>query len=71
MALVFALDATPLGQLVHPDDNRYPDLNRWFASQQSLGVTFLLPEIADFEVRRSLLLENSSRSLLKLENLRA
>jgi predicted nucleic acid-binding protein len=59
MALLIALDSGPLGQLAHPDPNRY----------SAAGTVFLLPEIADFEVRRNLILEQHERSLLRLDNL--
>jgi predicted nucleic acid-binding protein len=69
MALLIALDSGPLGQLAHPDPNRYPALSRWFDSHGAAGTVFLLPEIADFEVRRNLILEQHERSLLRLDNL--
>ena len=69
MPLVLALDSGPLGQLAHPDNRRYPELNRWFEAHERIGTIFLIPEIADFEVRRNLLLENRTHSLLKLDKL--
>lgn len=69
MTLLIALDAGPLGQLAHPDPDRYPDLNRWFDWHNSSGNTFLIPEITDYEVRRNLILEARTRSLLRLDKL--
>jgi predicted nucleic acid-binding protein len=69
MALIIAIDSGPLGQLAHPDSDRYPELNRWFDLHQAAGTLFLIPEIADFEVRRNLILEQREHSLLRLDNL--
>lgn len=69
MALLLALDSGPLGQLAHPDPNRYPELSLWFDSHRAAGTMFLIPEISDFEVRRNLILEQRERSLLRLDNL--
>jgi predicted nucleic acid-binding protein len=69
MALLIALDSGPLGQLSHPDLNRYPELNRWFDWQCDVGTQFLIPEIADYEVRRNLILERRERALLCLDRL--
>ena len=62
MALVLAFDSGPLGQLAHPDNTRYPDLLRWLAEHRVAGTRFVFPEIADFEVRRNLILERRRRS---------
>lgn len=69
MALLIALDSGPLGQLAHPDPDRYPELQRWFDRHIAIDTVFLIPEIADFEVRRNLILEQHERSLLCLEKL--
>lgn len=69
MALLIALDSGPLGQLAHPDPNRYPELSQWFDSHLMAGTVFLLPEISDFEVRRNLILEQRERSLRRLDSL--
>jgi predicted nucleic acid-binding protein len=69
MTRLVALDAGPLGQLVHPDPDRYPELNRWFEGHCAIGTEFLVPEIADFEVRRNLILERRERSLRCLDAL--
>lgn len=69
MPRILALDSGPLGQLAHPDKHRYPDLQRWFATQGQAGAIFLVPEICDFEVRRNLILENRTQSLRNLDAL--
>ena len=68
MALVLAFDSGPLGQLAHPDNTRYPDLLRWLAEHRIAGTRFVFPEIADFEVRRNLILERRRRSLRRLND---
>ena len=69
MALLIALDSGPLGQLAHPDPNRYPELNRWFDWHCLVGSQFFIPEIADYEVRRNLILERRDRALVCLDRL--
>jgi predicted nucleic acid-binding protein len=69
MPLSLAIDSGPLGLLAHPDNTRYPELNRWFALHYEAGTRFVIPEISDFEVRRNLILEHRRRSLRKLNDL--
>ena len=63
------LDATPLGRLAHrkpdPADVRRLSELLW------RGTTVLIPEIADYEVRRSLLLHGLSKSLRELDILKS
>lgn len=68
MPLVLAFDSGPLGQLAHPDTTRFPELVRWFAEHRIAGTQFIFPEIADFEVRRNLILERRRRSLRRLND---
>ncbi|MBL9219814.1 MAG: hypothetical protein JNG82_15100 [Opitutaceae bacterium] len=69
MPLVLAIDSGPLGLLSHPDPQRHPELNRWFAAHYEAGTIFVFPEISDFEVRRNLILERRRRSLRRLNDL--
>lgn len=47
-----------------------PEILRWQALMISAGMELIVPEIADFEVRRNLLLESRLRSLAKLDDLK-
>ena len=52
--MFIVLDTGPLGDLVNPFDN--PEtraIRSWMRAHLARGVRFLLPEIADYEVRRS------------------
>ncbi len=56
--MLIALDSGPLGDLINP--NNHPDavaLRTWMINHLAAGDTFLLPEIADYEVRRNLTLQ--------------
>ena len=57
----------PLGLLAHPRP-RGEDLARLYALRAA-KVTVLLPEIADYEIRRSFLLHNLHESLRQLDRL--
>lgn len=53
------LDAGPLGDLVNPFDNpKTRAIRTWMRNHLANGVRFLLPEIADYEVRRSEILND-------------
>ncbi len=64
----FMLDSGPLGKIAHPRPNM--DFITWFRGLLQRGEEFIVPEIADYEVRRSLLLNNLSTSLEKLDALK-
>lgn len=65
------LDATPLSLLCHPDLNTpaIVEINRWLRGHMARGTVVLLPEIADFEVRRELIRAGKWRSVRKLDAL--
>ena len=67
MALVLMLDTSPLGRLVHL--RHYINIGRWVDEALAQGATIYLPEMSDFELRRSLLSMNASRSLRVLDEL--
>jgi predicted nucleic acid-binding protein len=64
------LDATPLGILCHP---RSPPLavacRQWVDDLLAAGRRVIVPEIADYEVRRELIRRNSRRGLRHLDRL--
>jgi hypothetical protein len=48
------LDTGPLGDLVNPYDNpKTRAIRAWMRAHLDKGVRFVIPEIADYEVRRS------------------
>lgn len=61
------LDTGPLGKLAHPRPNQ--KIARW--SQQLLrqGVRFAVPEIADYELRRNMILNSMDESVARLDEL--
>lgn len=63
------LDSGPLGRLTHADYSRNREHREWLASLLDHDVTVFLPEIADYEIRRSLILENLTGSLANLDTL--
>ena len=60
------LDTGPLGRLVHPHANQ--EIARWLKAAASRGAIVLIPEIADYELRRELLLNGFTRSLERLDD---
>ncbi len=63
------LDSGPLGRLVHADYKRNPEIRAWLSRLLDGGRVIYLPEMADFEVRRNLILENLRGSLANLDDL--
>jgi predicted nucleic acid-binding protein len=63
------LDTGPLAGLVHPNiDRSFAD---WFRAAVAAGHELVIPEIADYELRRKLLHLNLKPSLLRLDSLAA
>jgi predicted nucleic acid-binding protein len=60
------LDAGPLGQLAH---SKRQKIAGWVEAKLAAGTSIFIPEIADFEIRRSLLLHNLHDSLRQLDRL--
>jgi len=64
--LIF-LDAGPLGMLTSPAATaKNTAIAEWMLTQLGKGVGFRVPEVADYEVRRSLILENLAAGLQRL-----
>ena len=70
MTRAVLLDSAPLGLLTAPP--RKPDVracSRWLAGLIAAGVRVLVPEIADYELRRELLRAAKTASVLRLDAL--
>ena len=63
------LDSGPLGKLAH---SRAPqEIVDWQNSLLAAHHILIVPEISDYEIRRSLLLDQLHRSLARLDDLKA
>lgn len=65
MIEAIALDASPLGRLVHPRLNTA--ITAWVDEILEAGITVYISEITDYEVRRGLLAANMTRSVRRLD----
>jgi hypothetical protein len=63
------LDAGPLGMIAHPRPN--PQIAEWYERHLQSDTVFIIPEIADYELRRELLRADLRASLAKLDRLEA
>ena len=62
------LDSGPVGILAHPHNPpQVVACRRWVASLQLAGWRVILPEIADYEIRREMLLKGSSTGIANLD----
>lgn len=68
MTSAVMLDSGPLGRIAHPRPNR--ETTEWIEHLLDSGVAVILPEIADYEVRRNLLLEGLNESVVRLDRLK-
>lgn len=62
------LDTTPLGKIAHPSPT--VEMKEWLDRHAAVGSTIILPEIADYELRRNLILSRLSASIARLDLLR-
>ena len=70
--IAIVLDATPLGLLCHPRNPPHVAACRqWLATLTAAGRRVIIPEVADYEVRRELIRVNSQRALANLDQLHA
>ena len=66
------LDAGPLGMVAHPRARlRHGQLVNWLKQRLANGTAIIVPEIADYEVRRELLRAKLFRSVERLDDLKA
>ena len=68
MARSVMLDSGPLNRLTHPRKNR--DIEAWAEALLQYGVKLIIPEIIDYETRRSLLWRDLQESLNRLDELK-
>jgi predicted nucleic acid-binding protein len=68
MTDVVLLDAGPLGMVSHPRAS--VDIVEWLARLVSSGIEVMIPEVADYEVRRELLRAGRKRGVERLDELR-
>jgi predicted nucleic acid-binding protein len=66
---VVLLDAGPLGMVAHPRPAQ--EILTWLASLLDAAVEVLVPEIADYEVRRELLRAGLKKSIRRLDQLKS
>lgn len=69
--MIVLLDAGPLGMITNPKSSPENEACKdWLASLVSKGVEVVIPEIADYEVRRELLRASKGRGLGRLDALK-
>jgi len=69
--MVVVLDSGPLSQAANPTaSTENYEVNNWLRSLLAYGVQVIVPEIADYEVRRELLRRNNRRAIARLDELR-
>ncbi|WP_446389252.1 type II toxin-antitoxin system VapC family toxin [Coleofasciculus sp. B1-GNL1-01] len=73
MSRIVLLDSGPLGMVTTPKAKSpiYQECKRWFNSLEPKGYTVVLPEIADYEVRRELLRAGKVAGIRRLDQLKA
>jgi predicted nucleic acid-binding protein len=71
MSRVIVLDAGPLGMATNPKAKDVPlQCQQWLRSLLQKGEKIVIPEIADYEVRRELIRAGLLQSLRRLDNLK-
>jgi predicted nucleic acid-binding protein len=71
MSLIVLLDAGPLGMITNPKSSPQNEACKdWLASLAYNGIEVVIPEIADYEVRRELLRARKERGLDRLDALK-
>lgn len=68
--MLIVLDSGPLGLLSNPTVIGEPDeIRQWALRHVDLGATIVIPEIADYEVRRELLRAGKTNGIRRLDKL--
>ena len=68
MTRSLVLDTGVLGGIAHPRPNQ--DIVAWLAGELRTGAIVVVPEIADYELRRNFLLEGLTVSIQRLDQLK-
>jgi predicted nucleic acid-binding protein len=72
MSDIILLDTGPLGLITHPLGSPESDAcNHWMRSQLSTGMLVIVAGIADYELRREMLLNRNTKGIIRLNNLNA
>jgi predicted nucleic acid-binding protein len=73
MTRLLVLDASIVGMITNPKQTSISvrDCQRWFRQALAAQSLFVLPEIADYEIRRELLRGRKINGIKKLDELRA
>jgi predicted nucleic acid-binding protein len=70
MARIILLDSSPLGLLCRPRGHPRGDACRlWLDSIGLAGIAVVVPEVADYEIRRELVRLSAHAGLVRLDNL--
>ena len=68
--MLIVLDSGPLGLLSNPTPNGVPrDAQQWARRHIAAGARFVVPEIADYEIRRELIRARKSLGIIRLNEL--
>ena len=68
--VLLVLDSGPLGVVSNPSANRLTqEALEWVRAHQRAGDELVIPEIADYEVRRELLRAGKTSSVVRLDDL--
>jgi predicted nucleic acid-binding protein len=71
MSLIVLLDAGPLGMITNPKSSPENEAcKNWLGRLAHSGVEVVIPEIADYEVRRELLRAGKDRAIGRLDALK-
>lgn len=71
MSDIILLDTGPLGLVTHPKGSTESDeCNRWLREQITKGTHVLVPGISDYELRREMVLNDSTKGITKLDALK-
>jgi predicted nucleic acid-binding protein len=62
------LDTGPLGRLAHP--RPAAGIQAWFTDLAAAGTIIAVPEVADYEIRRNLILHGLDASIAELDRLK-
>ena len=70
MTKIVLLDAGPLSAVTHPRANRNREIAEWLKRLLRAGCHVVIPEIADYELRRELLRAGKTASIERLDDLK-